>query len=263
MPLKTWMFLPILLCILFSCRQNTKNADIKRTPIDTNIESTLINLINRFPQLPKAKGRQSDFYRLERSVGIGTTGVELQLRSMPRSASDPQKVIIVINSKQQMYGIPLFSNSYRDYWNFLFDTALTSVQPVQTTFQHELQTCIDTLGLNDTSATGGLVLSEMLRTTLGCRVLYDADSANLINFWYNPDPDLPAEDSDRCRWRFQNIWRSIYEGMHQGYIPCMNALWDIENHRVYQFDFTGWSEEKINVSVKVYRTYCVCYPSNG
>jgi hypothetical protein len=251
---------PVLLCILFSCRQHNKNADIKSSPKDTAIERTLLELTDRFPQLPKAKGKQSDLYRLERTVIIGTTGVELQLRSIPRNVDEPHKVIIVINSRQQMYGIPLFSNNHRDYWNFLFDTVLTSVQPVPTTFQRELQTCIDKLGLENRQSAGGSVVFEMFYATLGCRMLYDADSANLLDNWYSPGAGLPDEDPERCRWRFRHIWKAIYDDMHRGYIPCVNAFWDVENNRVYQFDLKALWGEKMNIKIKVYRTYCVCGP---
>jgi hypothetical protein len=239
-----------------------KTAQIRSIPVDSNIERLLLELTNRFPQLPKAKGRQSDYYRHIRSVIIGENGVELQLRSTPLTPKRTQSVVIVINSNKQMYGIPLFSNTYRDYWNFSFDSVLASVQPVPTTFQHELQTCIDTLGLNDASGTGSSVLYEMLVSLLGCRIVSDADSADMMTFWYEPSPDPARDDPDHCRLRFQQMWKAIYRDMHTTTnIHITNAFWDQPNDRVYQFNYASWKhKEKMKIKVKVYRPDCIHDP---
>jgi hypothetical protein len=160
-----------LLSFLFSCQQENKSPDI---------EDTLLKLTRRFEQLPKTKGKQTNFYTLKRSVTVGTKGIELQLRSSPDTMEDPQSVILVINGQKQIYAIPLFSNTYRDYWNFLFDNVIRSVKAVNTTFQKELQTCIDTLGLNDTLGTSTQVMNEMLVSLLQCRRVYDSDSTELL-----------------------------------------------------------------------------------
>jgi hypothetical protein len=57
LPVRTLILLPMLLCMLFSCHQDNKTAQIRSIPVDPNIERLLVELTNRFPQLPKSKGR--------------------------------------------------------------------------------------------------------------------------------------------------------------------------------------------------------------
>jgi hypothetical protein len=230
-----------------SCRQRDNQP---------NIENALSRTISKYPQLPK---RQSSFYRLVRSVTIGDNGIELQLRSTPDTLDDPQKIIIVINKDKQLYTIPLFSNTYHDYWNFQFDSVLSSVKPTNTTFEKELKSCLTQLNLYDTLGTAGKVINEMLFSLLQCQQVTDSDSLNLHSVALTNNYTLPYEDSDSCYKRLQLNWREMKKAFHpKDYIINYNAYWDKRNNRVYQFDFKNFSRrQKLEFTIKNYRLDCV------
>ena len=233
--------------IFSSCRQKDK------TP---NIEKALSNTISKFPQLPKG---QCSTYRLIRSVTIGDKGIELQLRSTSDTLNDPQKIIIVINKTKQIYVIPLFSNTYHDYWNFQFDSLLSSVKPTNTTFEKELKTCLTKLNLYDTLGTAGKVINEMLVSLLQCQQVTDTDSLNLHSVVLTNKYNLPYEDSDSCYKRLQINWQEMKKAFHpKDYIINYNAYWDKSNNRVYQFDFKNFSrKQKLEFTIRNYRLDCV------
>lgn len=233
--------------IISSCRQKDNQVDI---------ENTLSSTISKFPQLPKG---QSGFYRLVRSITIGDNGIELQLRSTPETLDDPQKIIIVINKAKQLYAIPLFSNTYYDYWNFQFDSVLNTVKPTNTTFEKELKTCLTQLKLYDTLGTAGKVINEMLVSLLQCQQVTDTDSLNLHSVALTNNYSLPYEDSDSCYKRLQENWQEMKKAFHpKEYIINYNAYWDKRNNRVYQFDFKNFSrKQKIEFTIKNYRLDCV------
>ena len=239
----------ILLSIITfsSCRQKDNQIDI---------DNALSNTTSKFPQLPKG---QSDFYKLIRSVTIGDNGVELQLRSTPDTLDDPQKIIIVINKAKQFYLIPLFSNTYHDYWDFQFDSLLSSVKPTNTTFEKELKACLTQLNLYDTIGTAGKVINEMLISLLQCQQVTDTDSLNLHSVALTNNYTLSYEDSDSCYKRLQENWQEMKKAFHpKDYIINYNAYWDKRNNRVYQFDFKNFSrKQKIEFTIKTYRLDCV------
>ncbi|MCZ2459362.1 MAG: hypothetical protein LC128_07020 [Chitinophagales bacterium] len=237
----------ISIIIFSSCSQKDNQIDI---------DKALSNTASKFPQLPK---RQSDYYKLIRSVTIGDNGVELQLRSMPDTLDDPQKIIIVINKAKQLYVIPLFSNTYHDYWNFQFDSVLSSVKPTNTTFEKELKNCLTQLNLYDTLGTAGKVINEMLVSLLQCQQVTDTDSLNLHSVALTNNYNLPYEDSDSCFKRLQENWHEMKKDFYpEDYIINYNTYWDKGNNRVYQFDFKNFSrKQKLEFTIKNYRLDCV------
>lgn len=224
-----------------------------------DIEKALLNTISKFPQLPKGHDKQSDYYKVVRSVTIGDNGIELQLRSSPDTLNDPQQIILVINKAKDIYAIPFFSNTYHDYWNFLFESVLHSVKPTNTTFEKELRNCLTQLNLYDTLRTAGKVINEMLFSLLQCQQVTDTDSLNLHSVALTNNYVLPYEDSDSCYKRLQQNWQEMKKAFHpKDYIINYNAYWDKRNNRVYQFDFKSFSrKQKLEFTVRNYRLDCV------
>lgn len=239
--------------ILFSqCKQKNNPPDV---------ETVLSRTISKYPQLPKGQSKQSNYYRLTRSVLIGDNGVELQLRSTPDTSNDPQQIILVINKAKDIYAIPFFSNTYHDYWNFQFDSVLHSVKPTNTTFEKELKTCLTRLNLYDTLGTAGTVINEMLFSLLHCQQLTDTDSTNLHGAWTD-NYNLPDEDNDSCNKRYRQNWQEMKKAFHpQDYIINYNAFWDKANSRVYQLDFKNFGrKQRLEFTMKNYRLDCVLHP---
>jgi hypothetical protein len=235
-----------------SCRAPSKEPDI---------EGTLTILTKKFAQLQSPRIKLSDYYKLIRSISLGDSSVELQLRSTPDTLDNSQSIVLLINRNKDIYAVPLLSNEHRSYWNFLFDTNLASDKPTNTTFQAELQTAIDTLGLNDTLGTAAKVIDELLISLLQCRRIYDGDSAEIHSIRLYSNHNLPEEDSDTCLSRFKRSWKAIVTQMHpKEYFTVRNAFWDERNGRIYQFDFSPRRKEKLKVGVRVYRQDCIFHP---
>lgn len=139
--------------------------------------TTIDNLTNRFSQLNTTSHNHSIYYNLKRSVTFGKPSVTIELYSQPDSDDDKQEIILVTNSELHSYAIPLFSNTYQDYWKFQFDKLSQNAKPINTTFEKELNICLDTLHLNDTIGTAGKVVNEILYSLLHCQDINLSDSS--------------------------------------------------------------------------------------
>lgn len=244
--------------IIWGCSTNNNqlDSDNNQSDFDTILSATLL----RYPQLPRSQGKQSEFYKLIRSVIIGDTGIELQLRSSPDTLNNPQKIIIVTNSSKEQYIIPFFSNAYPDYWDFQFDNISNSMEPVNTTFEIELKKCLAQFNFNDTLNTSGLVINEMLLSLLQCKRLTDADSLNLQEVKLRNDRKFPDENSDSCQKRLQANWQEMQKYIHpKDFIINYNAYWDESNHRVYQFNRKCLDSKQrfFDFTMKNYRLSCI------
>lgn len=247
-----WLIAFFFMCVfLISCRQNKS--------LNQNIESEISNLTNKFPQLPKGNSKQSDYYKLVRSVRNGEKNFEIQLRSSPDSLDDPQQIIIFINQYEKCVAIPFFSNTYRDYWNFQFDELLPNIKRTNTDFTKELMFALNKLQLNDSIGKAGLVVDEMLYSLLHCTLVTESDSVKLFGTSLIPNHNLPPESIDSNFARQRKNYNAMSKEWHPKYfIDNYNSFLDEENHRVYQFNFMhdSWRREKVEMSIKVYRKDC-------
>jgi len=139
--------------------------------------------ISKFPQLLTSTNNREKSFQLIRSVKIGKKNIELQLYSSSEYLNDPQSILVIINEKKIAFAIPLLSNTYRDYWNFQFEKSNTDLLPVNTTFEKELKNCIQELQLSDSDQTDKIVIKEMLTSLLGCRLINESDSLNLLDLF--------------------------------------------------------------------------------
>lgn len=243
----------LLIALNFSCKQSKQKPDI---------EKAITDLTKKFPQLPRGKAKQEDFYKLIRSVSIGDKNIRLQLHSSPDTLDDVQKIILIINGKSDIYAVPLFSNLYRDYWCFQLDTIIPSVKPTKTTFQTELTNSLEKLELNDTLGTAGIVINELLISLLQCERINKGDSTfinvpSLVNY-----PNLKEEHSDSCSSRIQKNWQAITKDFYQeDYIPNNNAFWDKKNNRIYKFNFVDFYPRRTtDFTINIYRQDCIFRP---
>jgi len=224
-----------------------------------DIEESLLNTLSKFPQLAKSGGNQYSFYKPVRSVILGENGIEIQLRSAPDTLEDPQKLIVVINRTKDIYVIPLFSNTYHDYWEFQFDSVLTAVKRVNSTFDQELHNCLLQLKLYDTLGTAGKVIYEMMISLLQCQQIAKNDSLKLSSINLTNNYELPYENSDSCFNRIQKNWQEISQILNNtNDKQYYDAFLDRSNHRVYMFNFMNFRrKQKIEFGIKTYRQDCV------
>ena len=246
-----------ILILLLGCQKNSH---------EPNIENTIWDLTERFPQLPKGTGTQSEFYKLTRTVIIGEKNIELQLRSSPDSIHDSQQLIIVINQKNECYAIPFFSNKYRDYWNFKFDTIVPTVKKTNTTFEKEFNTAMQVLGLKDSLSTGNQVFYELLVSLIHCEIVRETDSLYFGSGVYDTSYDccdLPEEEHDSCEARTRRNFEEIKRGMKCGeYCTVHKAYYDRSNQRIYEHTDFPPKQGLFNLRLKLYRQDCVWHPIN-
>ncbi|MEI8087573.1 MAG: hypothetical protein WCG93_15290 [Paludibacter sp.] len=234
---------------LYSCQ--TKSTQ-------PNIEKAISDLTDKYPQLPKGKTNQTDYYKLVRSVTNGESNFQLQLRSTPDSIEDKQQIIILINQKNECYAIPFFSNKYFDYWNFEFDKPNKEVKKTNTTFEKEFTKAINTLNLNDTLETSSKVINELFKSLLNCEQIKETDSIHFEGLSLTNCYDLPNENFDSCWTRQRKNFNSIKRLIHpsKSYYNY-NAYLDNQNSRIYQIvnqEKDRW--KKMKPSIKMYRQGC-------
>jgi hypothetical protein len=225
----------------------------------SNDTTTIDNLVNRFSQLKTTSPNQSVDYNLIRSVSFGKPSITIKLYSQPDSIDDKQEIILVTNSKLYSYAIPLFSNTYRDYWQFQFDRANPDTKPTITTFEKELNICLDTLQLNDTIGTAGKVVNEILYSLLHCQEIHLADSSDFQTVLLRNTYRTLEENTDSCSVRIKLNWKSISEEMYPNKTAIYkHSYWDETNGRIYQFDFKNFKRKQRNYfKLKTFRQQMV------
>ncbi len=250
-PENTNLFSLLLFLIVFSgCRQQAGNFDV---------EKTIADVTSKFPQLPKGTSRQTEYYKLIRTVITGEKNVQLQLWSTPPDIKDTQQIITITNSQGQHYAIPFFSNTYRDYWNFQSDSLLPDISKTNTTFENEFVTALNVLNLHDTLRTGEMVFYETLISLLNCRQVSANDSLAFLGMSWANNYDLPPEDSDSCRARsirnFEAIKKEIYPNSPFYY----TAFLDAQNNGIYQIKIKRRQSKNFDLAMKIYRQDCIIH----
>jgi len=217
--------------------------------------NTINKLVVRFPQLQN----QLCNYNLIRSVSFGCPVITVKLYSQADSVDDKQQIILITNSKLHTYAIPFFSNTYRDYWNFQFDdTQIKTTKPIYTTFEKQLNTCLDTLQLNDTIGTAGKVVNEILYSLLRCRDISLSDSSDFKIIRMDNKYSVPEENNDSCYKRLERNWESVSQELFPNkIIRDKQLIWDQDNGRVYEFDLKGFKRKQKNYfKLKTFRQDC-------
>jgi len=213
-----------------------------------NEDKTTIDILkDRFPQLKIISNNRSNDYNLIRSISFGKPSITVKLYSQSDSVDDKQKIIVVTNSDLHSYAIPVFSNTYHDYWEFQFDRANQNTKPINTTFEKELNICLDTLLLNDTIGTAGKVINEIFYSLLHCQDINLSDSSNFEIIPMSNKYSIAEEDSDSCYNRLKRNWESISPELYPNTnITYKHSYWDKDNARIYQFDFKNFKRKQKN-----------------
>lgn len=227
--------------------------------INNNVEHALYKLSERFDLLPRAKNSLSALYKLDRTVIIGEKQIQLQLWSTRDSIDDKQQIVIVINPEGKCVGIPLFSNTYRDYWNFEFDTMTHSAKKTNTTFTKEFNSSMEYLGLNDTLGTSRTILYEMFISLLHSEIVTKADSLKFEEVCLTGNNDVPEEASGDCLIRFRKNFETIKKDAYRSPdIWFYNSYWDKRNNRIYQIT-NLYESNLVPPKIKTYRQECTLH----
>jgi hypothetical protein len=244
--------LSMLLC-------NSCNKSIK----GDSIEDALTKMVQKFPQLPKSKWRQSDIYKPVRTVIIEPDKIQVKLCTTNDSFPNCNEIIVITNSVGKSRAIPFPANFYRSYWNFQLDELSGGNSEFHTTFNNEFRNTMDSLGLNDTLGTSYGVLNEMFLSLLHFEMVRLSDSDEIRTCYGFNEGDIFSENEDSSRIRLNKTWDTISKIICPS--PSFNdytrVFLDRENHRIYEIDFKRkaykyWGDFEI----KTYRLGSVAPP---
>ena len=230
-----------------------------------NIEKSIKNTVKKFSyykDLPSA-----DLYKLDRTVIMEEQGIRLHLHEAISSGYIhsgcnivyyKHYIVTIVNSKNQGYSIPMFSNEIRAYWNFEFlDVYPTMPMPAcHTTFEREFLIAVDSLHLNDNHNTDCKVLYEIMRSLVNYKELVRTSRlfwSTECDYWY---------DDLECISSLKRSFRAISRGIDPDSIHHeWDVFWDRDIDRICQINygkdgFTFDEGMKANISIKVYNTAC-------
>lgn len=246
----------IYLIVISSCQVSSK---------EPNTEIAISSLTMKFPQLPRGKSKQTDFYNHIRTITFGENKNQLEFWSTPDSIKDCQGIIVLSNENNQQYAIPLLSNKYRDYWNFEFDKSISGVDKINTTFEAEVINALNTLNFNDTLGSCNLVLNELLKSLMQTESVYELSSEVRLSINDTHDNNLQEEKRDSCLNRSKLNFEAIEKGMKPfNNYHIYNAFWDRKANRIYQvLHKTQTFSTNCDISIKVYRQDCNSHLMDG
>lgn len=226
---KSYFYL-VFFIIAISCSEK------KDIIVDTSIQ----NLITKYPQLKSTKQTFGNDYKLVKSVKNGKFGFEIQLHSEPDSIQGKQQIIVFINSKNECYSIPFFTNKFKDYWEFPFEKANQNRSTINTNFTKELNGVVKKLVEKESSKKeilGYEIINDLLNSILNCRKIEERDSLLVYkNIYMNLD--MPVENSDSAFVRLRRNYELMKADWHpKKYQNDYNCYLDEKNARIYQFKY--------------------------
>ena len=224
--------------LLFVCCNSDQNASF-------DVEKSIKKTVRRFAyykDLPSA-----DLYKPVRTVIMEKQGIRLYLHHAEFPKYFTHYIVTIVNSQNQGYSIPMFSNEILNYWNFEFQDKDPTMPDCHTTFEKEFLTGMESLHLNDTTHTDYKVLCEIMLSLIDCQRFEKSDSL-LFSRMY----DYSYGDA-KCRAVLRKIPNAIVQDV-ASYRSCFGrgVFWRHEA-RIYQVDLGG---EKADISIKVYKLGC-------
>lgn len=236
---KIFGFLLLLFCCT-GCDQSNQSK------IDRSIEE----LTEKYPELQAGKKLPKSKFSLEKSIRNGKFNFEIQLYSQPEGYPDKNQIIVIINSKNEVYALPFLNNKYKDFWEFPLDKPIPDVPKIKTTFSKEINSAINTLIPNNDRKKGikqYLIMNELLTSVLNCKNIHEKDSV-MIYRTFRTNSDLPYEDSDAAKIRIHKNYELMKKQWDPENPTYSNCYFDEKSARIYQVNFIG-----NEIQIKTYR----------
>jgi hypothetical protein len=223
-----------------------------------NDTTIIANLVKKYPQLKDSSESQINKFNIIRSIELGQTGIRIKLYSQDDMVDEKQQILILTNSKEQSYPVILPSNSFHDYWGFYFDEVRVIEKNMATTFEKELNMCLETLNLNDSIGTAGKVVNEIFTSLLHCKEVNINDSSELKIVLMKFYRSKTIEETDSCSKRVERNWTAISKDMFPNEtIVYKENYFDRKNGRIYQLDYKDFKRNKKNYfKINVFRQDC-------
>jgi hypothetical protein len=203
---------------------------------EPNIEMALSEVISKFPQL--AKGG-INHYQFVKSIKNGKYNFEIQLYSEPDNIKDPQKIIVLINSKKECYAIPFFSNTYKDYWEFRNEKKLQSSKKAHTSFTKQYIEALNFLNIN-TSKICYVLTNDIVVSLLSCDRItknnshFLKDLVFLNNNVSSESYESGKELKEKALKNYEEITNTNNSDLNFNYNQIPVGYLDYNNYRFYQ-----------------------------
>ncbi|MET0298612.1 MAG: hypothetical protein ABW036_02590, partial [Flavitalea sp.] len=248
---ETFSAILLLTIVLLGC-----NHQVKKISIETEIEDALSKTLTRFPQYKPGKLKD---YHLIRSLMLGESGVELQLRSNNQiNQSRSESIIVAIDTSGHVYIIPLMSNSDHFYWGFAFESETSSDTMINSNFGQELKNCLSKLKITYDSGYAQNFINEMMVSLLQCTPFMNGDNLGELSMAIINVPELKDENEDSCTQRFKKINREMHRYSEKtGFTNINTNYWDKQNARGYKFNWSVSDSGSVTaLNISTYRLDC-------
>ena len=226
---------------------------------DLTRKNVVTALIDKYPLLSN-EGKTT--YQLNKTLTLNDKGIQIQL-FLPKNVDYYEyfnQIIVLKNSIQEEYAIPIFSNNFRKYWNFENEPKSYHDKQFNSLFEKEFISAINKLNLNDSKRTSTTIFLTILNNLLGAETITEYDGEKLDETIREMNSyELPAESDEDCLKRSQQNFKQILKGMKKAeYSISYNAHLDKTNYRIYQFDYDLYNHSKLEkLNMLVYRQDCV------
>jgi hypothetical protein len=225
--MKNKILLLIYLFIFIGCTNQEKQPDIG---------TALIEVTTKFPQLPKGG---IEHYQLEKSIKNAKYNFEILLYSEAETVKDAQKILVFINIEKKCYAIPLFSNTYREYWEFKNELPLEKIKKVKSTFSEEYFDALMILKLNKIDVSIS-VTNDLLISLLNCDKITSCEFSNIKKITFaNSNTSLDTEanyDHLKQKWVKNNdeMLKTQNWGIDDRDVIQAIGYLDFKNYRFHQ-----------------------------
>lgn len=225
--MKNKIYLIAAVLVFMGCKNSSNTPDV---------EKALSEVTTKFSQLPKGG---TNHYLIEKSVKNAKYNFEIQLYAEADTINDPQKILVFINSKNECHAIPLFSNTYRDYWGFKNEIPLPKIQKVKSTFSKEYLDVLIALKLNKIDVCRS-VTNDLLISLLNCNKITYCDFSYIKkmtfgNNNYSLDPETNY-DYLKQKWKKndEEILKTKNSGIDDNDVQQSVGYLDCKNYRFHQ-----------------------------
>ena len=227
----------LLFFLFFICCNSDQNTSF-------DVEKSIKNTVKRFAyykNLPSA-----DLYKLDRTVIMEEQGIKLHLH-VAHFLDRSHEIVTIVNSQNESYSIPMFSNEISNYWDFELQDKDSTLPTCHTTFEKEFHTAMGFLHLNDTIHTDLKVLHEIMRSLIvNCKPFTKLDK--ILLYTERDNWDYNSEHRAAQRKTFDAISQYVAPSNYSEW----GVFWSHNSNRIYHIHLGEDNREKADIFIKVY-----------
>src|ERR1700748_2303404 len=232
----SYLYILILAYLFNSCRPS----------IEPDNKKTLNELVKRYSKLYGQD--QLDQYKIVRKL-YNADSIEIQLLEHENSS---EQIIILSNTKGQVYAIPFPDNNNKAYWRFYGDTVYN--ETADKTINAAIHAAFDLLSIRGWKT--ARVFNDIFSAIMQSQSIRASDSLR-----YRIDQSL----ADSCRAASKNNFHALYNNINYiiGDHNLTNTYHDWQHGRYFQLEHEIIYSDKRNIyKFIVYRQPCITEKSS-